>query len=105
MGRAVGVDGEGHAHLTDGETEVAYRLDAGVGVEHLDGALIAEVYLGFIVDVAGDLPGDADARRTHLEASGLVLRLVFVLATQRSMDLRAIVNAVLRAGGDRQEKA
>ena len=41
VGRAMGVDGKGHAHLTNGKVERAPRFNLGVSVEHLDAALVA----------------------------------------------------------------
>ena len=50
VGRPVGVDSEGHAHLSQRELQSLCGLEARVGVEHLDLALVAEVYLRLVAD-------------------------------------------------------
>ena len=98
------VDGKRHTHLSDGEAEVLDGSDARVGIEHLDLSLIAEVDLGLIVHLACNFTSDTDTSRAHLEATGVVLRLLFILATQRTMNLRTIIDRVLSRSDDTETK-
>ncbi len=106
MGRAVGVDGEGDAHLAGGDAGPLGQAEAGVGVEHLDAAFVGEVDFGFVGDDGQDVAGGADAGVAHLEAAGGHIGLVLVLGADGAVDVGHIAVAgggLLGAGGQWQQ--
>lgn len=98
VGRAVGIDGERHAHLSDGQLERVDGQQADIGVEPLDLALVAQVYLGLVVHPLQRAAADAHAGVAHLEAALAFAGLVFIFAAYCAVDLGDVA-AALRHGG------
>ena len=87
----MGVDGEGHAHLSGRHRQPLGREDAGIGVEHLDLSFVREVYFRLVGHNGQDVARQADACVAHLEAAGSHARLVFVLGTDGSVHFGQVV--------------
>ena len=88
VGRAMRINGKRHTHLSDGELEVAPGLEPRIGIEHLDLALVAKVYLGLILHFRHQLSTDADTCRAHLETALALRSLIFIFTAQRAVHLR-----------------
>ena len=79
MRRTVSIDGEWHTLLTDGELQGLPRLDACIGIEHLDLTLVAEVDFRLIAYLRCNIACHVDAGSTHLESSLPLFGLVLIL--------------------------
>jgi hypothetical protein len=93
VGRAVGIDGERHTHLSGRYGQALEREDAGIGVEHLDLSLVRQIYFGFIGHAGQDVARQADAGVAYLEASGIHARLIFVFGADGSVHFGQVVLA------------
>ena len=98
MRRTVSVDGEWHTLLTDGELQGLPRLDACIGIEHLDLTLVAEVDFRLIAYLRCNIASHVDAGSTHLESSLPLFGLVLILGADGSTNghrLGEFLNALL----------
>ena len=91
MRRAVGVDGEGDAHLSGGDCQSFCREKPGVGIQHLDLAFVGEVYLGFVGYAGQYVARHADAGIAYFETSCTHGGLIFVFGADGSVDFRQVV--------------
>ena len=98
MRRAMRIDGEWHTLLTDGQLEGLPWGDAGIGIEHLDAALVAEVDLNLVAHRRGHLARYVDTSRAHLESALPFLGLVFILGADGTAYLRRLIHFFLFLG-------
>ena len=84
--RPVGVDGEGHAHLSHRNGAPVHGLEPGKGILHFDFPFLREVNLGLVLGIAGHVAREAEACVAYLEAAGVDLGLVLVLAADGAVD-------------------
>ena len=104
VGRAVGVNTEGHAHLSEADIHTADGPVAHVGIKHFDFSFVGEVDFGAIADGRVVVVFQTDAGVAHFKATLTFLRLIFALGTNRSVNLgqplteAALGNAVCATG-------
>ena len=84
MRRTVSIDGEWHTLLTDGKLQGLPRLDACIGIEHLDLTLVAEVDFRLVAYLRCYIASHVDAGCTHLESSLPFFGLVLILRADGS---------------------
>jgi hypothetical protein len=84
MGRTVSINSEWHTLLTDGKLQCLPRLDAGIGIEHLDLTLVTEVDFRLIAYLRCYIASHVDAGCTHLESSLPLFGLVLILRADGS---------------------
>ena len=90
MRRTVSIDGEWYTLLTDGELQSLPRLDAGIGIEHLDLTLITEINLSLITNLLCYISCYIDTSRTYLKSSLPFFGLVFILRTDGSTNRHSL---------------
>ena len=88
VGRAVRVDAERHAHLSDAQRQSFHGQHAGVGIEHTDAPLVGQVYLGAVNHDGRHVSVEGHTGIAHLKAPFFVARLVFALGAERAADFR-----------------
>ena len=98
--RTMRVNGEGHSLLAYGELETLPRLQAGIGIQHLDFAFVAQVYLRLVTYDGCQVASKAHTSRADLKPAFALTGLVFIFTPQRAMQLRCPVYFVrfLRLG-------
>ena len=90
MRRTVSINSKWHALLTDGKLQGLPRFDAGIGIEHLDLTLVAEINLSLITNLLCYISCYIDTGCTHLESSLPLFGLVFILRTDGSTYLHRL---------------
>ena len=90
MRRTVSIDGEWHTLLTDGELQGLPRLDACIGIEHLDLTLVAEVDFRLIAYLRCYIASHVDAGCAHLESSLPFFGLVLILRADGSTNFHGL---------------
>ena len=93
----MGVDGEGHAHLSHRNGAPVHGLEPGKGILHFDFPFLREVNLGLVLGVAGHVAREAEACVAYLEAAGVDLGLVLVLAADGAVDFGQVFLDVIDA--------
>lgn len=96
MGRAVGVDREGHAHLPYREAQPPSRPEPDVGVQHPDPAFVGEVDLGLVLHDREHPALKPDTGIPNLETALVDPGLIFVLGADRGVHLRPVRERVGR---------
>ena len=99
MRRTVSIDGEWHTLLTDGELQGLPRLDACIGIEHLDLTLVAEVDFRLVAYLRCYIASHVDTSRAHLESSLPFFGLVLILRADGSTNghrLGELLDALLQ---------
>ena len=90
MRRTVSIDGEWHTLLTDGELQGLPRLDACIGIEHLDLTLVAEVDFCLVAYLRCYIASHVDAGCTHLESTLPLFGLVLILRADGSTNFHGL---------------
>ena len=95
MRRAVGVDGEGHAHLADGQRGAGGDGEARVGVEHLDDALVGKVDFGLVGYDRSEPAVDREAGVADLETVEIVVGLILPLGADGAVEAGRAIDSGL----------
>ena len=89
----MGIDGEGHALLTDGEAKGADGVDPQPCVLHLYKGLVAQIDLKFVLGTERELAAGREACVAYLETAGSKVGLVLELSAKDTVYLREFLGA------------
>ncbi len=98
VGRAMGVYRKRHAHLAYRQCPPVRGSDGGIGVEHLDFSLVAEVYLRLVRHHRRERARHIYTCRAHLETALPLAGLIFILGAQGTANLHTSTLVVLSHG-------
>ena len=84
------IDTERHTHLSECELNPVLRLKSYIGVEHLDGSFVRQVYLSLVAHRRYDFSFYAQPGVAYLETPLVNGGLVLILGANRAVDFRHI---------------